>query len=645
MSTIYTIYTYDVLGDKDPIWNKNIISSKKLLDPFRMISIDAWRSSIGKWSRRSLPVKQSSSSEAYKIPRGSLNQSMSSSRKITRIMRAYWEGLLLLLLMEFYVLHPPPNTTLDFHFGTGTSASPMDEMLQTPLPTKLIQLMLVIGGVEQNPGPVLVCEYCGDKFKRGWNMRRHIERQHLSITNILCHYCKKVLNNVEELRTHMLTMHKPRTERWQVTNSAFKKSVVELTYFYNENRLEKAFSESVQRSVHNQIVWYRRLFGSLKFSLSFTALMRKSAGGEEIIDSFFFQGLVQRLQSGELDIEEKVKESFRVLRDRVLDLDVPTVGSGWSFFEAQALTINVVKMGAKKMGSYIPFKPRNDNFNALKSPASHIINVRNTKNHKCAIYNIILAKFGHLVETGKDDPRNLEPFMKHVNVENVEFPILEKDLQQLEENNASSLNISINVWKYIDNKLITPFFISRVRRKGKTAVNMLLIEKREQDQEITQHLVYIKDVASLFRESRPGGQKARHGLICSVCQDFATSSFEKLNRHFKQCSDPNYFKKTYPKAVDEYTPEGRLLPPPNSYRSAAPWLRGFFDFECLHQKKESIGCGKCHQTMKTIRVGKQHEVVCPHSAEKKTTTIADLPAFSYSFLMIDSSDKIIYERC
>ena len=560
-------------------------------------------------------------------------------------MRAYWEGLLLLLLMEFYVLHPPPNTTLDFHFGTGTSASPMDEMLQTPLPTKLIQLMLVIGGVEQNPGPVLVCEYCGDKFKRGWNMRRHIERQHLSITNILCHYCKKVLNNVEELRTHMLTMHKPRTERWQVTNSAFKKSVVELTYFYNENRLEKAFSESVQRSVHNQIVWYRRLFGSLKFSLSFTALMRKSAGGEEIIDSFFFQGLVQRLQSGELDIEEKVKESFRVLRDRVLDLDVPTVGSGWSFFEAQALTINVVKMGAKKMGSYIPFKPRNDNFNALKSPASHIINVRNTKNHKCAIYNIILAKFGHLVETGKDDPRNLEPFMKHVNVENVEFPIQEKDLQQLEENNASSLNISINVWKYIDNKLITPFFISRVRRKGKTAVNMLLIEKREQDQEITQHLVYIKDVASLFRESRPGGQKARHGLICSVCQDFATSSFEKLNRHFKQCSDPNYFKKTYPKAVDEYTPEGRLLPPPNSYRSAAPWLRGFFDFECLHQKKESIGCGKCHQTMKTIRVGKQHEVVCPHSAEKKTTTIADLPAFSYSFLMIDSSDKIIYERC
>ena len=328
----------------------------------------------------------------------------------------------------------------------------------------------------------------------------------------------------------------------------------------------------------------------------------------------------------------------------MLDLDVPTVGSGWSFLEAQALTINIVKMATKKMGSYIPFKPRNDKFNALKSPAAHIINVKNTQNNKCAIYNIILAKFGHLVETGKDNPSNLDPFLKNVNVKNVEFPVQEKDLLQLEENNASSLNIAINVWKYTANKEISPFYISRIRRKGKTDVNMLLIEKKEYDETIIQHLIYIKDVASLFRESRPGGQKKRHGLICSVCQDFATSSFEKLNRHFKMCSDPNYFKKTYPKAIDEYVPEGRLIPPPNSYRTEAPWLRGFFDFECLIQKKESISCERCYQTMKSIGVGRDHEVVCPHTSEKKTTSIADLPAFSYNFLMIDATDNIVYER-
>ena len=612
-----------------------------------MISIEAWRSAIGNHPHRPPPTRGGCSTGVGDMFRGCTGHQEVSVRSI---IETYWGGLLLLLtvilllLMEYYTPPTPYHTLPDHHSSAGRLTTFTDDSLSAPPPTELIQLLLLMGGVERNPGPsTFVCEYCGDEFKRGWNLQRHIERQHLSITNITCHYCKKVVNSVEELKRHQLAKHKPRTERWQVTNSAFKMNVVELTYFYDESRLEKAFSDTVQRSVFNQIVYYRRQFGSLKFSLSFTALMRKGTGEEEIIDSFFFQGHVQRIQSGELDIGEKVEESFRALRDRVLDLDVPTVGSGWSFYEAQALTISLVKMETKKMGSYIPFKPRNANHNPLKSPTSHTINVRN-KDNRCVIWNIILAKFGHLVKSAKDDPRNLEPFLHHVNEEGVEYPISEKDLLRLEDNNATSLNIALNVWKYMDNKEITPFYISRVRRKGKTDVNMLLIEQKGRNQTITQHLVYIKDVASLFRESKPGGQKRRHGLICSVCQDFATSSFDKLNRHFKQCSDPNYFKKTYPKAVDEYAPEGRLLPPPNSYRSEAPWLRGFFDFECLHQKKDSIGCGKCYQTMKTVGVGEGHEVVCPHSSGNKTTTIADLPAFSYSFLMIDAADKIVYER-
>ena len=96
----------------------------------------------------------------------------------------------------------------------------------------------------------------------------------------------------------MITSHKPRTERWQVTSSSFKKNVVDLTYFYDENKLERAFSETVQRSVFNQIVWYQRQYGSLKFSLSFAALMTKNAGGEEIEDSFYFQGIHEIVLDG-----------------------------------------------------------------------------------------------------------------------------------------------------------------------------------------------------------------------------------------------------------------------------------------------------------------------------------------------------------
>ena len=271
-----------------------------------MISLDAYRAIIGRgWSHRAQSVTLPETSSRLHECRNHTG----FSRTMSWLLRTYFGGLLLLLLVDFFVLHIPPDNTVTGSTGSSTSSTDIsnreggflyrDELLQILPPAKQIQLMLIMGGIELNPGPaikLLVCEYCGEEFKRGWNLKRHIQRQHLSIINILCHYCKKELNSVQELQTHMLDRHKPRTNRWQETNSSFKKDVIDLTYFYNENRLERAFSESVLRSALNQLVWYRRKFGSLKFSLSFSALMRKNVGGEEIVDSFFFQGEVQRLQ-------------------------------------------------------------------------------------------------------------------------------------------------------------------------------------------------------------------------------------------------------------------------------------------------------------------------------------------------------------
>ena len=613
-----------------------------------MISIESWRSVVGGWEHRA-PLKQRKITSFVHTMWESLHvrnhtRPPELGKSMVWMKRTYW-GTLLLLLMKMWLLNSSWSHLTASYSGGDISTG--EELMVTVIPAKLVVLLLLIAGIERNPGPAVlqaVCEYCGLGFKRAWNLKRHVERWHHNISNIVCRFCKMGFNNLEDMNTHMDAAHKPRSSRWQVTNSAFKEKVIELTYLYNEKKLEKALSDTVQESVLNQIRFYRRKHGSLKFSLSFTALMKKDIEEDEVYDSFYFQGHTVRVQSGEWGLEEKVIQAFRALRDRVLDLDVETEGSGWSFVEAEALTIQIVKMGTKKMGSYIPFKPRNMRGNPLKSPVSHTINVKNRHDQKCVIYCIILAKFGHLVKTAKDDPKNLKKYMKFVNDKDVEYPISEKDIVQLEENNKSTLNISLNIWKFVSNKHIEPYFISRVRRRGKTAVNMLMIERVESDGSTTQHLIYIKDVASLFRETVPGGQKRRHGLICSVCQDFATSSIEKLNRHFKQCSNPNYFKKTYPKAVAEFLPDGHLIPPPNSYRSEAPWLRGFFDFECLHQKKGDIGCPKCVKTLAKIGAGQRYRVKCPHSPARKTTTITNLPAICFSFLMIDAEDNIVYEK-
>ena len=61
----------------------------------------------------------------------------------------------------------------------------------------------------------------------------------------------------------------------------------------------------------------------------------------------------------------------------VLEMSVEQEGSGWTFVQSEALTLKVTKMKNKAMGSYIPFKPRSLEGNALRSPYAITINAKN----------------------------------------------------------------------------------------------------------------------------------------------------------------------------------------------------------------------------------------------------------------------------
>ena len=139
--------------------------------------------------------------------------------------------------------------------------------------------------------------------------------------------------------------------------------------------------------------------------------------------------------------------------------------------------ISITKMSSKTMGSYIEFSPRNTTGNLLKAFRKYTINVRNTDDQKCSIYCIILSKFGKEIQGDLTLPTHLKPFMDFVDDTDVEYPVSEKDLLCLERNNSRSLNIAINVWRYVSSERIDPYYISKVRTKGKTECNMLLIEE------------------------------------------------------------------------------------------------------------------------------------------------------------------------
>ena len=89
-------------------------------------------------------------------------------------------------------------------------------------------------------------------------------------------------------------------------------------------------------------------------------------------------------------------------------------------------------------------------------------------------------------------------------------------------------------------------------------------------------------------------------------------------KHFKQCSDRKYFKKILPPYAPMHVPDGNLLPPPHSYKSSIPVLRGFFDFETLHHPRTSESCEICLK--KLVKLGCRKTVIfkCIHTNNKQS---------------------------
>ena len=482
------------------------------------------------------------------------------------------------------------------------------------LPLKIIKILLLISGIEWNPGPSAVCEYCGQEFKRLFNLQRHIERWHHTIINVICRFCQQGFDTEEQWSLHMKKEHKPRTRRWRVSNEAFKKNIIELTMIYSENILEKALGDEVEASVTQQLMYYRRLYGTIRFQFNFAALMKREGLEGVIWDTWYFQSSVQNIISGELGLTEKIKNEFANLKHRIFDYDVNHEGSGWTFVTAEAFTIKIVKIASKTMGKHIPFRPRNNKGNVLKGVLAHTINVRN-KDDKCVLYNIILSKFSSQVTGDLTNPRNLKRFLKLINDKDVEYPVIEKDFDILEMNNKL-LNISINVWKYYSSKHIEPYFISRNKSKGHTDCNMILIHSKQSlDESTVQHLIHVKDLAALFRESS-GNSQLRKKLFCPACMLYKSASHDKMLKHYKQCRNPNFFKEYYAPAKGIYLPDGNIIPPPNSYRTSTPVLRGFFDFETLHHPKIKEECNICYTRLQKLSCMNEMEIYCTHKNKK-----------------------------
>ena len=127
-----------------------------------MISIEAWRSVVGGWSHRAPSKKQKITHflhmmwESLHVRSNSRSDQMPEfGGSVSGMMKTYW-GTLLLLLMKVCILHSVQNhLTLSHSYGTTSTGG---ELMQTAIPAKLVMLLLLIAGIERNPGPLQAAE-------------------------------------------------------------------------------------------------------------------------------------------------------------------------------------------------------------------------------------------------------------------------------------------------------------------------------------------------------------------------------------------------------------------------------------------------------------------------------------------------------
>ena len=593
-----------------------------------MISLEAYRAAVGQWQGRAGTKKHCS------------NKGRKGQPSYYRSAEPMIEKTFFILLIGLVLL---PGLTLEL---IKTKQQRAEADVVAPLSLGIVRLLLMMAGIETNPGPPentrknQQCEYCGGIFKS--NLARHKKRWHETRHLIVCRFCNMPFDDKKKWARHMELEHKPRTRRWQVSKKAFQEKVLELTLLYEDEKIERALGENIGKEVFSQVQYYLRLHGTLRYQLHFVCVMRNENVEGTIMDTFYFSNDPQNLVRGEGGLRKVIRRQFELLRNQVLSLDVEQEGSGWSFECSEAFKISITKLSNKKMGSYLEFLPRNDNGNVLKGFKRYIVNVKNT-DQRCVIYNIIISLYGHKIQGDLTDPANLSPFLHLIDDTDVEYPVSEKDLLSLERNNSKSLNIALNVWKYAGTHRIEPYYISKIRTKNKTECNMLLIQSLSSDgEEPSQHLIHISDIAALFRETCSSSMLRKH-TFCPSCYHFKTSSYEKMMKHWNVCTDTNYFKKIYPEPEREFLPHGNVMPPPNSYKSERPYLRGFFDFETLHSSQEE-SCSECVAKLSKLGFSGTFDVSCPHKKEQKTVQLTDLPAICFSLLILNEQGDIVFEK-
>lgn len=343
---------------------------------------------------------------------------------------------------------------------------------------------------------------------------------------------------------------------------------------------EKLFRD-VRTIIYNEINSGHVL--RLRMLICLCIIFQKVKENESIeTKSFYFCSKAERILS-HIMIYPKIDKAFRKIIESI-DSFVRN-GSGWSIKKIQFIDLH--------LGSYREL--RGGCAHAVQLPTrlknkKSLLNIR-CHDNKCFIY-CIAAKL-YPAKRNKGRPSKYIPYIKNFNTKDITFPVKLSDIYKFERKN----NLTIHVFGIEENE-VYPLYVSKTSKVGRAEIDLFYYEK---------HYFLITNFNGFLNKPN----------LYHFCRNCLNGFHRKstLESHKQICEKQNPQKLSLPSNLTlKFNALAKMLYHPYA---------AYADFECI--------CSKI-------------STVLPHTDESFTCAFEKHIAVSYTLIVLDINDEIIFHE-
>lgn len=463
--------------------------------------------------------------------------------------------------------------------------------------------------------PVLSCNL---NFSRQYNLNRHFERHHLEEDFVeKCLLCGQIFQSCNDLQQHYKSFHKPSAKFYQ-KESAFRKTVVSFRYNFEETITNFSYGQHKILNELQQLITAEAGKKTLiRTSLIYICEMSMTDHvGEKVTTTlipFRAASFLTNADSKRM-LRKNILKSFKLQEFEMEQFT--NSGSNWSFDRSIAFDVEISALRPILVGQDFN---STDRISIKEIKNNRFLFNPSNADQKCFLYNVF--EFLRKTKSTLTHTKTFKQFEKQLNLTNIKFPISIPHIKKFCSQNKH-LGLKINILYRNTNNEIYPFEYGI--GTGKKTLNLLLIKRKKENIEVSNHFLLITDIHKFLRNIYSNEQNTKSyekNFTCLNCLN--TFSVPNLFKQHQTICCLNKPRK------EEVSREPILQFKNFKFQHPLEYI-AFLDFECILPKNYET-CPECsHLRCK-----------CDRSF---THIVSNQEPIAYSFVILDQNNKIIHEK-